>query len=405
MVYYFIMELYYVYYVSINYARFQFILNIDLGKYIETKVLFLVILLFSFYISATSAFIYSVFVFFIVFFLVPGLITYSHQNQIAGPLYSIILLLIAIGVISTRAVKLPVFRARPFSYGLIITLIILALFPIIFHYGFFLNINNLFLEDVYDTRTLFDKNRNPLLGYLYPWLVNAVIPLFFVFFLIKKKHVYALLLFSMLIYLYVISGNKIVYVTSVVMTFFYFIGKGFLEKTQYFVYALVIGLLILPLIDYYILESNTLKGTFVMRMLFLPSQINFLYFDFFENKHLFFAESHIFNWFFEYPYNKPIGFIISETYFDASDMNSNNGIISDGFMNLGYYGVALNILIISSTFLFFNSLRPDPRYLGAFFVMIFLFLSVPMLSMFLTSGLWLTFLIGLAIMKQQSINS
>jgi hypothetical protein len=37
--------------------------------------------------------------------------------------------------------------------------------------------------------------------------------------------------------------------------------------------------------------------------------------------------------------------------------------------------------------------------LGIFFVMIFLFLSAPLLSMFITSGLWIIILFSLTLMK------
>jgi hypothetical protein len=184
------------------------------------------------------------------------------------------------------------------------------------------------------------------------------------------------------------------------MLFFYFVGKDFFEKTKYFLIALILGLLILPLLDLYA-NDHSLKGIFVMRMLFLPSQLNYYYFDFFQDSPLYFAESNFFKMFFTYPFERPIGYVISTVYFNYPEMNANNGIISDGYMNLGYPGIALNILIIVVIFLFFNSINVDARYLGIFFLLIFLFLSAPMLSMFVTSGLWIIFLFSLTIMRRE----
>src|SRR5690606_10696418 len=136
-----------------------------------------------------------------------------------------------------------------------------------------------------------------------------------------------------------------------------------------------------------------------MRTLFLPSQLNYYYFDFFQNEYLYYSESNFFKWFFDYPFDRPIGFVISETYFDAPNMNASNGIIGDGYMNLGYAGVAINIVLVGLIFGFFNSLRLDARYLGIFFVVVFLLLSAPMLSMFVTSGLLLLFVTSASLMK------
>lgn len=401
-IYYFIMELYYTYFIVENYLRFGFALNSNSYKYWETKLLFIAVLALLILVSRTGEFIYAIIVFFIVFFLVPGLITYSMSDQIPGPLYSTVFMLLAIGVISNFRLKVLELKSNSLSNGLIIFLIVLAIVPIIFSFGIHLNLKNFILQDITATRDYYDENSSSIINYLYNWLVKAILPILLVYFLIRKRYSFALVVLLILIYLYVISGNKLVYITSFVVIFFFLVGKDYYYKIKYFLYALIFGLLILPLIDQFIFHSHSLKAVFVMRMLFLPSQLNYYYFDFFENNPLYFSESNFFNAFFSYPYQKPVGFVISETYFKASDMNANNGIISDGYMNLGYLGVGLNVTLISIIFLIFNSFHIDSRYLGVFFVMIFLFLSAPMLSMFITSGLWIIFLMGWTFMKTKN---
>jgi hypothetical protein len=49
-------------------------------------------------------------------------------------------------------------------------------------------------------------------------------------------------------------------------------------------------------------------------------------------------------------------------------------------------------------------LNIDPRYLGVFFVTVFLFLSVPMLSMIVTNGLWLVVILAAYVMRDERIN-
>jgi hypothetical protein len=388
LLYYGIMELYYYYFVGIYYLRFGFVNNINVWKYGETKIIFVFILFLSILISRKSEFIYSIFLLFVIFFLVPCLITYSFTDQIRAPLYAIVLLLIVLAAISTQKIKIPNLKSVTLSHGSIIGIAILLSIPMFYSFGLYFNVSNLFLSDVYHTRSYFDENSNLLINYLYNWMVKAIVPLFMVYFLIHKRYYYALVLLALLFYLYIISGNKIVYITSFTMLFFFFFGKGYVQKIKYFSLALIVGLLLLPLLDYFILGDHGLKGIFVMRMLFLPAQLNYYYFDYFDGAPLYFAESNFFNWFVTNPLDKPVGFVIAETYFSAGDMNANNGIVSDGYMNLGFWGIGLNIILVSIIFLFFNSVSPDSRYLGVFFVMVFLFLSAPMLSMIVTNGVW-----------------
>jgi hypothetical protein len=402
--YYLVMELYYLNFVSTHYDRFRFELDLNLQKYVEAKILFALVLALSVFVSKTSEFMFSVLVFFIVLFLVPNLITYSLADQIPGPLYATVALLFALGAVSAFRIRIPRIKSETFSYGTDLFLILLAIVPIIFAFGIYFNPMNVVLADIQDTRAYFDENSTSLVNYLYNWLIKALVPVLMIYFLIRKQYKYGLVALVVLLYLYLISGNKLVYLTLFVMIFFFYYGKDFFGKTKALLIALLIGLLLIPLIDRFVLGSHALKGIFVMRTFFLPSQLNYFYFDFFDGKPLFFAESNLMKLFFTYPFDKPVGFVISETYFNATDMNSNNGIISDGFMNLGYWGIGLNIALVSGIFIFFNSLNLDSRYLGIFFVMVFLFLSAPMLSMFVTSGLWILFILALTVMREPKAN-
>lgn len=391
----------YIDFVGISYPQFRFQLVFNHLKMIEASIMFVVALIFSLWVAGASAFTYAIYICFFVFFLVPGLITFSLADQLRGPLYCLFALVIAIGLTAILPTKKITIAAKPLSNTLVFLLIGVMVIPFLLRYGFYFNVSNLLLEDVYETRGFFDERTGPLINYLYNWLVKALLPLLIVYFLIRKKFFFASFSVVILMYLYVISGNKIVYITTLIVLFFYLLGKSHFQKIKYFLLALTGALAVMPLVDLYYFGNHTLQGTFVMRMFFLPAHLNHFYFDFFEDNKLFFSESKFFKYFFEYPYDKPVGFVISDTYFNAPLMNANNGIISDGFMNLGYPGVVLNIIIVCVVFLFFKANKPDPRYFGIFVVMIFLFLSAPMLSMFLTSGIWILMIMSVATMGQK----
>jgi hypothetical protein len=165
------------------------------------------------------------------------------------------------------------------------------------------------------------------------------------------------------------------------------IGTNYLSKSKHLTVGLLAALILIPLFDLFILRDHTLKGTFVMRMLFLPAQLNYLYIDFFNEIHLYYSQSHFFRSLFTYPYDVPVGYVISSAYFHASQMNANNGFISDGFMNLGFLGILLHIVVVVAVFQYFSSVPISAKYFGIFVVIVFLLLSSPLLSMFTTSGL------------------
>jgi hypothetical protein len=399
--YYLIMELYYFYFVGISYEKFTFRLNIQIEKYIETKILFALFIGYSFFIAKKSEFIFAIYIFIGILFFVPSLVTYSMGNQMASPTYCICALMFSIGAFSTYQIRIPEVRSIKFSNSVALLLVFLCLVPIVISLGFSFDFGNFVFSNISETRASFDENASGIINYLYNWLIKAIVPVVIVFFLINNRKKYALIVVCCMLYLYLVSGNKIVFISLFIIFFFSLYGHDHIQKTKKFVTALIAVLIILPVIDFYILNSHALKGLFVMRTLYLPAQLNYNYFDFFNGRPLFFAESNLFKYFVDYPYDKPVGFLISERYFHAFDMNSNNGIISDGYMNLGYFGIVINVAIVSLLFLFFNSLNIHPSYLGVFFLMTFLFLSTPMLSMIITSGIWLIAYMSITFMRRQ----
>lgn len=402
--YFIVMQLYYVSFIGTEYERFRFVLEFNAAHCIEAILVFIIILIFLISISRQNDFYYVVYLFFIILFFVPAIILHSYSSKAVGPFYCTVGLLVSMGIVPHFKMKPIGMQAKKLSNAVLFGMAIAACLPIMFKFGFYLDIDNFILQNVYTTREHFAERSSPIYDYLFNWLVKAIIPFFIIYFLIKKKWLLATTVLLVLLYLYVISGNKLIYITSFTILFFYFFGKDYYTKATYFIFALLGTLIAIPLVDNFLLQSNTLKGIFVMRMLFLPSQLNYNYFDFFEGRPLYFSESSFFKNLIDYPFDRPVGFIISETYFNTSDMNANNGFISDGYMNLGYPGVVLNIAIICSLFFFFKNNDLDSRYLGVFCLMVFLFLSAPILSMFVTSGLWLIIIFSFSLMKRRPAN-
>src|SRR5690606_8241679 len=121
------------------------------------------------------------------------------------------------------------------------------------------------------------------------------------------------------------------------------------------------------------------------RVHFLPTLLDICYTDYFQDNYLYWSDS-ILKSFIDYPYDNRVTNIIGEVYFNRPDMSANNGLISEGYMNLGSWGVLLNIFIVSSFFMVLNSIKIPPKYFGLFILTMFSFLSSSVFTVLLTHG-------------------
>ncbi|HET7819665.1 MAG TPA: hypothetical protein VFL70_10195 [Bacteroidia bacterium] len=160
-----------------------------------------------------------------------------------------------------------------------------------------------------------------------------------------------------------------------------------------------------PIIEGFAFSEPLLSGIFVNRFLFIPALLTNFYFDYFKDNPFFFAESHFFNLFVKNPYNMPVGFLITKEYWGEPTAYANNGIISDGFMNLGYLGVFLFSIIFMIIFAFFNSTKINKVYFGIFFYYLFLILSTPFLSAFITGGMGIFIIFTVILLRDSKIQN
>ncbi len=394
------LELYYKFFISIQFYYLGFHFDFSILKFIESKILYFILILLSYFLYNRSSFIFAIFVLLILFFYIPNAILFSYGDMIRGPVYSNFIFIFIFSIIASFKIKLNTIRIpKKYISLFFIILALLVFLPIFFVYGFKINLNTLLLKDIYKTRAIFSDKETSLIKYFYNWEVKAIIPLLLVYLLIQKKYFQSFFAFSILIYLFLISGNKIVYMTSIITMFFYFIGKDYTNKIIFFLAGILVLLTVLPIIDVFLLNNYLLRGTIVMRTFYFPSLLNYCYFDYFEHISLYFSENTPFNLFLDSPLEIKSARIISKVYFQNSDMYANNGVISDGFMNLGYFGVVLLSILVGTIFLFFNSFNLSSKYFGVFLAFVFLFLSLPTFTVLLTGGLWIFFIIAFFILR------
>ncbi len=398
----FILDFYYRFFISKQYDQLGFELAINPFKYLIAKSGLLLILFISYFIFSRSLFLYSIYLLLVLFFYIPNSVIFSLADASYKPFLANFIF-VALFYFSTHVkLKMPKIDVNPkITDWTLIALTVIMVAPIIFAYRSNVVFSTLLLQDVYSTREVFSEKMSGLLSYFYHLSVKTVLPITLIYFLIRKKNLLVLFYFIVLLYLYVISGNKIVYFNSFLILIFYFFHFDYVKKVNYFLVTLILALLIFPMIDYIFLDMPILTGTFVNRFLFIPALLTQWYFDFFDGRPFYFAESHLFNMFVKSPYDLPVGFLISKVYLHTIETYANNGVVSDGFMNLGFIGVPLFSLIVSGLFGVINSLRMNPGYFGLYFGYIYMLLSAPLLSCFITGGIFLFLLMAMFVLNNK----
>lgn len=141
-------------------------------------------------------------------------------------------------------------------------------------------------------------------------------------------------------------------------------------------------------------DKNTLLGNlFVNRTMFIPSQINFTYFDFFD-KHSFmlWAESKISMGLVKTELPMPVMYHIGEIMTGDSAISANTGWVANAYMNAGIIGIVIYAAIIGLIFaaIDFWAKVYGKQLVGAAFLVpvIALMLSADLLIVLLTSGLF-----------------
>src|SRR3989339_873004 len=177
----FLLEWNYFSFVSPSYSQYNFPLNFNFIKYIEVKVMLLILSIGIWQLFYQNKFLFSIFILLIFFFFIPASILFSYSNFSRAPIYSIFFMLFTILCISKLKIKI-IYIQMPELYKILglFTLILIFIIPFIYKFGFYINIENIFLKDVNETRKIFSLNCTGLFDYFFNWLSNVILPVSFI---------------------------------------------------------------------------------------------------------------------------------------------------------------------------------------------------------------------------------
>jgi len=155
---------------------------------------------------------------------------------------------------------------------------------------------------------------------------NAI-PVIMIYFMEKRKYSITIFLLVVVFLNFSIDGTKTTFFKLLLCLFVYFFIKGDLQKK---ILLAFFSLVVFSIMEYVLIGTEILTYVLIRRAFFVPAILDTCYYDFIKEKGLLF---------FSHQYHgQDIAFTIGDTYFSKDEMRANNGMFSDAFMNLGYFG-------------------------------------------------------------------
>jgi hypothetical protein len=343
-------------------------------------------------------FLYSISVLILIFFVFPSAILFNYIN---GVDYRIFLShnLFFLFIFFIGKIRLKFFFKKieiKQSVKLLTFIVVVGIVPFIILYSPHLNLKNLLLSEIYVTRALMAENiSNIYTDYTYSWFNKFIIPCLLVFALYLKNRTTIIICTFSLIFLYLCGAHKAVFI-GLIFTFLLY-RYDYLKKINYLI-KVVIVIALFSIVTSVFFNNDFLMNISIRRAVLLPGLLDVLYFDFFENDYMYWSES-LNGLFREYPFDYEHSYIIGKRYFNDITWGANNGIVSDGFMNLGMIGVFINILFVSIYVSVLNQLDISPKFFGLFFLFIILVLSASLTTIMVTHGGVILMLLSFFVMK------
>lgn len=263
---------------------------------------------------------------------------------------------------------------------------------------------NLDLLKVYEFRDLNAELTNlGVLAYINTWVLNVFNLALISYMLLKKKYIYFFILCLVQIFFFGISAHKSVLFTPLVILSIYL----YLSRTRSLAtLPLAFSSLILICMALYIFNDDIVSASiFVRRLFFVPSQLTFVYFDFFSNNpYAYWTDS--FSVLGNPVYPKGVSLSIGN-YLGSEDLSANNGFISSGYAQAGIIGIAVYSFFILFILKTVNQLSKDINFLWFTLCIVItpfraLLVSSDLLTVLLTHGLIIAMLLLLLLRKSEN---
>jgi len=387
-----VIELIYVLVINPLYGYTKLNLEMNFIKAIESYLLLIILVIFfpknKNYPSFSLYFILSIFI-----YIPLGSYMWLADQSSLYYIFVVISFIIIAGIIKIKKINLKSnFHASLSIFNLIyIVYFIVTIYLIVIRGG--IDLRAISLDEIYSLRS--EQDINGLNGYLLNWSAKVFCPFFIAFYLYKKNYLLVFLTMALQMIMFLSYGYK-AYLFSIIMLVFVLSStrKDNFEKkfSQGITYTIIISYLM-----YILFSSTTLINTIAFRLIYVPVQIQYQYFDYFNKfEKMNFSQNiigKILN--IEDNFNQPISFVIS-MYYQGVISNSNTGVFSDAFANGGFTLMLIYSILIGAIFYLIDVLTnkiPLKYTVASLSYLMFVLNDNSLLTSLLTGGLALMILL------------
>jgi len=369
-----------------------FTLDFNLVKYIQGWIVY--IILFALLNRHKKHVLYMTLLISFLLLIVPTITLYAFKNEPSEFFFSMMIpyagMLLAI---TTKRIHILYF---PYGQKIAIGLSVLVVFIVFMHYLMTTGIGhiNFDFNKVYELRSEFGKTSSAgIFGYLNSWATKVFTIFLMSIALLRKKYFFVLILGTVQILLFGLSGHKVILFSLILIVGLYFFDKA-KHYSTIIIYS-ILGTISLILIYFYITQNLTLPSFLIRRTFFIPSDLNYVYLDYFSTHDYLYWSNSILKNIFNYPYDVAPVFLIGE-YLGHTKMAANTGIFGSGYMHLGIIGIIIYMFILTLLINFVQQFNKLPVwFINAIVLMPFLtlFISSDLLTTLLTHGLLIAIII------------
>lgn len=356
-----VLELSYIFFVNKNYSYSGFYIDYAIDKFILAFIMtFITIFIIVRYISNNSKASQIIIYIILIFLYMPIMSLYWMQNKstifVIGITISFLIMII-ISLIYPR-IRIVTFKKNESKYFLIfiVTIMTFLVYGLLITNGGLSRIN-LNLLNVYETRAAYGGSSNIILAYCLPWQAHVVNLILLSLALYNKKYFYSFIVIGMQIFLFSMTNFKShLFAPLVILAFYYFQNT---KWKNYFLLIMSLGsttLISLSLILFKISENFILiPSMFIRRLFFVPAQLHFQYFEFFEDKSKYFLSHSIFEGIIQTQYDVTPVMYMAKEYFNK-DFAPNVGFFGDAYVNFGLVGIIMFGILLGIIMLLVDSL-------------------------------------------------
>ncbi|MHB1454439.1 MAG: hypothetical protein ACYCYM_10870 [Saccharofermentanales bacterium] len=394
MIYKTIIEIIYASNISVIYSYSGLTLNVNrIGFFISTAYLLIIVLF-----SPTDKARPSTYLFILleVFIFIPTLSYYWLNNQsVIYTSYIVISSVIIFVVLKMRPsiISIKAEQSRMWLALIFVLYVIASIYLVLMRGG--IDSRAFDFNSIYELRS--ENNVVGFMGYMLNWCTKVFCPFFFVYFYYRRQKLILLLILGLQLLSYLSFGNKAFLFSIALIIICVIIAKR--EKFDKEFILLISGINIIAYLLDILNISDTLRRAIPYRMVFIPAQIQFYYYEFFSTREkMHFAET-IFGRMFSIksPYSEGLSFYISR-YYSSNEVyaNANTGIFSSAYADGGFIAMILFSIILALVFYLVDSTTAKlPLYvvIGAFSYTMFVLNDASLLTSILTGGMGITIFI------------